>query len=451
MPQPGTAPYEGKSLRLNTAAWRSRIGSTTAYSSFGNTAFVLVSALVGLLVARILGPADRGLLAVAFTYFSVVVAIGEVTTNQAVTYFLARHPRSHGSIYRRISALSLGIGSISAIAFISLGILLVDIESPYGYLFVAYGIMIPLATQVTIPLFAVLAVDSRQWTRLRLLQPLGYAVALLVAIAVGSLSLATVAASYAFGLAVQFGWSTWTWRQIRRRIDSDQTLDREDSEHAHPDDIGWGAIFGYAINGGLGGLPRIASTMAPMLLLPLWLSPSEIGMYAVSMSLTALIAPAAVAVGLVALPLIARSSARADWSATRALIHTALKRTRWVVLATATATALAAPIAVALLLGPEFRGAGLLAAALCVPAAFLTLSTACYSILRGLGEGRRSAIPEWIGACVIVVLMPLLLPMLGLAGVVVAATLASIFTYVAYRRMLRLALDNLIDSTKRAP
>jgi O-antigen/teichoic acid export membrane protein len=95
------------------------------YSASGNIGVAVISALGGILAARLLGPEGRGELATAIVWVGMLSTIGQIALPDSIIYHMAKEPEKKDAIIQSAlvilffqSILIIGFGSLAVIFFL---------------------------------------------------------------------------------------------------------------------------------------------------------------------------------------------------------------------------------------------------------------------------------------------------------------------------------------------
>jgi O-antigen/teichoic acid export membrane protein len=177
---------------------RSRPSETTGVPSVGQTsvtsvATVALGAIAGVVVARALGPHDRGIYAIATVAPTLIGIAGTLGVEEAIVYIAGRthdHQRTGHLIWGSL-LIALALGSLASVASIIFQLLL--FWSPAlgvsKVLFIAFACL-PLQYVLTQVSVAHLRAQARYtaWNMLRILVPFVYLAGLALVISIGTLT-----------------------------------------------------------------------------------------------------------------------------------------------------------------------------------------------------------------------------------------------------------------------
>ncbi|SNQ51098.1 conserved membrane hypothetical protein [Frankia canadensis] len=408
-----------------------------------NLAITAVSAVMGIGIARCLGPAGRGAYAIVTSYTQAAATIGELGLTASICYFVARYPDRAADVVRTGGALLLALGVVVGAG----GILAAPLVFPHDAA-AAATFRVAFAAQPLIfvsgcLVFALQATRLPAWNLVRAVQPLVQAaVVSTVAVAAG-LTIGRTVGGLLVSTAVQTAAAFVLWRRecpTRGRI-----RHRDAAELMRYG----GAVF-------LSTVPFLLTAYLDVLILALLVDPAKVGLYAVAVSMSMLSQPICVAFGNVAMPLLARHAATkpvSDESAGLAAgrnppVARHVRRTAGLAvgasLLSGTVVAglisAAAPVLVPLLFGAHYeRSIGLLWL-LAPGAVLLGCNRVMDDLLRGLGRSLTVARCEGVGAVLTVVGLAVLVPALGIAGAAITSTAAYSVAFLFLLRALLRAI-----------
>lgn len=365
----------------------------------------VIGGVTGVIQSRAIGPFERGVLATAVTWPSVIICLVADGAPQVAAYFVARQPESRGAHACTTLALFGGISAVLATA--GAGVVLLIGGPARGALLVAFATL-PASTLIGVGTGTILGLeDLRGWSLLRLLGPSVTLIGVLVAIALGGRTALVIVGVIAISNVCQLAGVT---RALHRR----GLLARPRLGLVRP-------VVGYAWRNAL-NMGWIVSYQLDQLLLSIAVSPVQLGLYAVSASFGAVIIPIAAASGYVILPRIAgRGASEARRTLGPAIVVTAV---------TAGLACLALFVTgrtvIGVLFGTGFYGAVTSLRILMPGVVALALSSVLSDTLRGLGQPLVAARAGAVGALLTCALLAALIPPLGIRG----AAIASSITYI---------------------
>jgi O-antigen/teichoic acid export membrane protein/O-antigen ligase len=365
----------------------------------------------GVLVARSLGPQDRGYLALLVVVSGVCILIGTMGLPLAATYYIARD-RSHArliassllrfAVFQVAATLALQVavlaalvlhepGRVKAAALISLGMV-------PGVLAFSYGIAILQGQQ-----------RFKVFNALRILPTAVYVVAVLVIFLLDAADLVSVMTIWAAANCVcgflALGVAVLGLPKGRA----------EGSPPSHSD------MRRFGLKSLFGSISPIDALRLDQAVVGLLLTPVALGLYVVAQALTNLPRIVGYSIGLVAYPQVAshqdpRAARRALWR--YFFIGVALSAVVVAVLA------IAAGQLVSLFYGSEFSEAATIARILLVGTLFMAARRVLTDGVNGLGHPGLGTLAEVVSWVLLVPAVAILLPQFGLEGVALALTVS---------------------------
>ncbi len=362
----------------------------------------------GIVLARSLGPAGRGILTAAMLFGPLLASIGGLGIADALVY----HSGRVGGAKSPALITALCIGTVQSLILVLAGLAIVPAllrapSHPAASLALAYLTIIPLFPLSQYPL-AVLQGRLRiaQFNLVRASVPLVYTVTLVLLWRLGAMTVgAALAASLGstgvaciLALAAAVGFSTHR---------ASFTVARE--------------LLGYGLRAHSGNLATILVAQIDLLMLTAMVPSRDLGYYTVATSaaMTASLIPAAAS--MVLFPTFANQSAEAI---PRALARFLLWGMGGALVLTA-GLVLVVPWAVVPVYGPAFRAAAPLGLILVPGYAIRGASQMLVAILRGSGTPMSASAGQIVGLVVLAALLPLGITARGTEGAALAVTVSA--------------------------
>ena len=378
----------------------------------------MVAGIGGVIATRALGPYERGLLATALAWSFVLGSLIAYAVPQAGTYFVAREPVERA---RFLSTL-LVMGAVAGAGIATVGVigsLLLVRSQAAGPLAIAFANQLPIIV-VGIGVGAILGLgEYRAWGLYRVLGP---AIALFGIIAATTAGFRTAVAITCVYTIATFVQAVVLLRVLRRR----RLL-------ASPSRAVVARILSYSWQNVVSVAVWQLSYRLDQLFLSLTVAPQLLGIYAVSATFGEVIVPVVASAGSVMLTRVSAGGARAI----RASLSRALTSSLLLAGVFCGVTFVAAPLAVGVLFGDAFLPGVTSLRILLVGAVGLAVSSVLGETLFGLGRPLSAARAQLIGAIPMLVLLPLLVPRLGIEGAAIASTVSYIVTVVPMALYLR--------------
>ncbi len=375
---------------------------TSAQSILATGVILLANLLAGVVAARVLLPEGRGALAAIILWPALLGAVGSLGFGQAVTYFCAG---SKGRA-KDIAAFAMATSLLLAVLTAVVGIFIVPrVLASYPAAIVSLGLLylafVPLNYLGVILVAAFQGSQQfERWNLLRVTPQVSYAACVLVLAwldlaSVHSLVVASLAAN---GLTVAAGLAMWRprrgelhWPDRKLRIDFLR--------------YGWRVHIPTLIN--------LANSRAGSVVIALFLSPADLGMFVVAVSASGLVSAGAATFGQLVFPRVAYESSPAEKVAvfSRYLRVSLLSTLVGAVALVATASWL-----VPLVFGVPFADAVALTQILCLGAVFSALRLICANGLMAQARLAQISRAESVGLVAQVGGLLILLPQLGVIG-----------------------------------
>ena len=366
----------------------------------------------GVLVARALGPEDRGYMALVLLVPSLVALIGSLGLPLASTYFVARSPESAHSIATKLmvpAALQAAVGVL-----LTLGAFLTVLSGEPGRVISAGLVATALVPALLAQTYGLALLQGQRRFRafnvLRATPVLFYSIGVLGALLVGfhtlfQLTVITVAANIvAEGLIVAV---------LLRGL-----VARDDIAPAEVPSLSQLTRFG--IKGFFGSVSPVESFHLDYAAVALFLSPVSLGFYVVAQAFINLPRFVAQSVGLVAYPSVA---AQRDPRVARRSLWRHFGLGAALTLGAVTLLEIAVPSLVSLFFGDAFSEAVPIARILLIGAFFVSAGRVLADGVRGAGYPSLGTIAEASSWVVMLPAMIVLAPMFGPEGVALAVTL----------------------------
>lgn len=406
----------------------SSIGRTTLYNILG----MLLGVGSGIIVARSLGPTNRGVLATAVMWMGLLQFASDFGLSFAFSWFAGRFPEKSDQLCTLAVILGIVLGcSFALIGSVILPRYIPALKSAPG-VFDAALLSVPIILTSGFQAYMLL---GRGFVQEHNLIRFVTQAANLVSAAVASYrgNVESFAIAFTFTQAIGLALSSWfVYRRIRPvpRFELSLLLD----------------LFRYGIKVQLSGVAAQANLRADQAMMSVLLPPAQLGLYVVAVSSSGLLSPFLNAVATVVLPRTTSASSEkggavvAAGNAKRAALFSAP----------------ALLISVALMswmipffFGKQFAPAILSARILAVAALFQGLNSILGNSLRGLGRPGLPALAEGAGMVVTLVLLVVLLPTAGISGAAVASLVAyvtvSFFEFACLMRTAGIGMREFVD------
>lgn len=387
-------------------------------------ALILVSGMAtGILTARLLGPADRGLLAAVMFWPQTLWAVASLSLSEAVIARFAHRTIGVSPFIATALAASLALALLTAAA----GWLLLPLvlgqarNASYGTAIAYAAAFAPLAAIASV----LLSVDQaeQRFSRVNFIR-LGPSWIYLLGIGVLWLAGAVSAESLL--------WASWVGSALtvaaRLAIRSDQLLARPDSTEMR-------ALFGLGARFHAQALLFMLASQADRIILFIAFPDRAIGLYVVAATFAQSgLAVVTSAVSFVLFPVLAGEP---DRSRARRLLGRWLGYTALFLYLGVAASIAVTPWLVPLLFGPEFADAVSIAILLLAAVAPLTLRQTIVRCLRAFGEARIGVLSEaatLLGFALLAAPLTLAFGPAGLAAATIASNAAGLAVCVRHLR-----------------
>jgi O-antigen/teichoic acid export membrane protein len=370
----------------------------------------LLNALTGILLARSLGPAGRGELAVVLLWPSILAAVGSLGIAEAATYETA----SRSSPVKTVVGSSLTVAAAQSVAIIVIGSIVVpmvhggrEAELVWStYLFLAF---IPLNL---LTLYAIGILNGLQqflaYHALRLMA-IGLMAGGLVLLAVNrTLTVRAAVISYLLANAVT---AVGALVVLARNGALSISRSRETIRR----------LLGFGLRSHTTNVASLLNERLDQLVISVLLVPASLGLYVIAVTLTSATTIIGYATEMAVLPIVASQKDHAE------RVDTA---TRYVsrVLLGATCISLPmivfTPLLIRILFGEQFISAVGVTRVLLLAAIFLSVNRVIGAVLKAANRPLDAGMAEWFSIGVTVAGLVLLIPRLGLMGAGLTSLLA---------------------------
>jgi enterobacterial common antigen flippase len=379
-----------------------------------NFLLAVVGAATGILVARLLGPGGRGELAAITLWPGTLLTMGGLGIPNTIAYFVARQPQQIGKIYANALALAV----IQCLVLVIVGLVVIPIALrgefahviPLGLVFLA---SIPLSLYAGIHMGILQGLlRMKQHSLLRVIPTGIYMLGLLLLFVHGKDNLRLLVGLLLLPLFVACFLGLWF---IRDTIRGDLSPDRGFLK----------TLLGYGLKTQLANSTQSLNLRLDQLIMSAFLSPQNLGYYAVAVTLSRAINPLSSAVGIVTLSDVA--SQEGNEHGGRVVVT--LRITFVILVLLAVMLIMLMPWLLPLLLGREFMPASIPAQVLVVGSIFLGMNDVLAGGLRGMNRPGLPALAELCSLGMTALLLYFLLPRYGIMGAAVASVAAYATTF----------------------
>jgi O-antigen/teichoic acid export membrane protein len=406
-----------RALRLVPA--QGAIAGSLAASLFSQGALVVT----GVLVARTLGPTDRGYLALLFLLPTVLQQIGTLGLPLATTFFIASDPRQEASVRRNIRLPGIAqvviLTAIQAVvlwfvvagephrvrtaAIVSLGILAGALADMYSKAM--------LQGQARYAAFNVL------WNAISAL----YLVGVVGLVATGHADLVTISAAWVIANVAAGLLTLAIALRPRPRL----------AEEAS--DVPLRRMLRFGLRGFLGSLSPVATFRLDQAVTGLFLAPAALGLYVAALAFTTLPTFISRSTAMIALPQVARSDREARRETAWRFFFVSMTVTGLVVVVLEIFAGWLVPF----FFGSDFDDAVSITRILLLSTFFYGARRVLTDSASGSGNPGLGSVAELTSWIVLVPLLPILMPVWGVDGVAAALAISSAVSLVALVLMFR--------------
>lgn len=398
-----------------------------------NVLIMFVGSVGGLLLARVLGPTQRGDLVTILLWPTTIGTVVSIGITESTCYWTSRRPDNAAAYMSAAIAASLATGFVVAACSPWIASLIARDSEVARYLALLLALT-PAYIAGGVWMSALQAKRISVWNLTRSTQPLLYLVAIVFLWALKWLSLETAAAVFAISLLVQTTYSAIAADRMVGR------LQRPDISLLRP-------LYSYGSKVMLAYTPQLINIRVDQLVLSVMpsVAAAQLGNYAVAATLSWLALPASLAFGSVAFPRLASAT---DEAQARRIEHTSLLGAGLLAGASIGVISIVAPAVVPTLFGNGYRDSVVALWLLAPGTVFLALERVLGDLLQGRGQPLLRSIGEGGGAVITVALLFVLIPRFGIRGAAITSSIAYAATFFfllwALRRArLRAPLDAL--------
>ena len=371
-----------------------------------------VLVITGVVVARSLGPTDRGHLAFILLLESIVRQVGSLGLPAATTFFIARNRAQAYSVIRTVRAPA-GL-QLALLTLVQAVLLWIFLAGQPEQVWLAGLVTLALVPSILAQEYGLAILQGegrfRAFNVLRALPVSGYGAIVVLLFVTGGAGLISITIAWAVPNAIFAIVMLYVaFRGAARLTGPNEGLPSLRQ------------IFGFGVRGYLGGLSPIETFRLDQAAIGLFLSAKDLGLYVVALSFTNLPRFVAGSVGAIAFPRAAHdrnaSGRRTMWRFT--LFITAVTAILVVPLE------LAAGWLVPFFFGSDFEGAVDVTRILLIGAFFSSIRRVLADGAKGIGFPGRGSIAElgsWIS---LVPLLAILMPRFGLEGAAAAMSISA--------------------------
>jgi O-antigen/teichoic acid export membrane protein len=418
-------PSLGRGAATSTAALRSALIGSVITGLGGQFALVVS----GIVAARMLGPENRGYLALLILIPTALSQLGSLGLPLAVTYEFSRDERLGRGTLRNLARMATGIVLTLVVAHAAILVALVASRELDVRTAAAITLLIIPADSAQLYGLAILQGrrDFTAFNVLRLLPAVTYS------------ALAVAAFLLHAGSLPQFAlWFTGSYFAVAAL--TLRTALRRSPPRVVPEAPQSGKMLRFGLRGLFGAVSPLETLRLDQAIVGLFLSPAALGLYVVGVSFTNLPRFVAQSIGVVAFPHI---TATPDPVRARRLMWRFLLLSFVVCLAIVIPLEFLAGWVVPAFFGEAFAPAVGIMQILLVSSLFLGARRVLADTSRGIGQPGLSTVAEIVSSLSLVPAIALLAPRLGAAGVALAFTASAAISLVV--------LVGLVASRRVAP
>lgn len=392
------------------AGERSGVTGPLRSSFTGSIVVQVANVATGLVLARSLGPHDRGVLAAVMIWPALVAMLAGMGVADAVAYSVARKRERLGVVTG--TALVIGLAQAAAACLVAVAVILVALDDlssgdrRAAYLYLA---LVPLNI-LALYLMAVLN-GLQRFVSFQVIRASGVFVTLVCLAglaAAGMVSVQTAVASYIAANVVAL---VLAGARLRLVVSEPLAVSKRISR----------SLLGYGLRSHVGSVAGFLNTRLDQLVISVVLAPAKLGLYAVSVTLTSITTLVGSSVANVGLPALAHIS---DEGRRRRAARDLVALTFLISVVVSVPLVIFMPALVALLFGPSWSGAVGPARVLLLGAVLLSTSQALGAVLRAIGRPLDAAYAELVAVPVSAIGLAFLLPTAGLVGAGLASAIA---------------------------
>jgi O-antigen/teichoic acid export membrane protein len=397
--------------------------------SFAATGTIqLVQAVIGVMLARILGPSDRGELAAIILWPMLITTVGSLGIAQSSTYFASRAGR-----LGTVVGSTLAIVTADALVLMAVGWLILPLAlSGHDEAIVQVGqryllIFVPLCL-LTVSMISILNGAQRfLWYQSMRLLLIGVTVAGIVALAIGDeMTVTSASNAYLLAYAVTATASVaLVLRASRGRIAVRRKKVRD--------------LLGFGLKSQLSQSMWALNERADQLVISAFFSAATLGLYVVAVTLTSLTTLIGFSFGVVALPLVARLD---DPEERRRVARLIVSATLFCATLVSVPIFIAEPALIRFLFGEDFVGAAGVGRVLLLAGIVFGLNRVLEALLQAADRPLESSLGEGVALAVTAAGLALLLPLMGIMG----AGVTSLIAYSASSAFMVLRAARALDT-----
>lgn len=412
--------------------WLPRAGSPLTLSFGASLVIQGCNMVTGLLLARTLGPHSRGELAAVLLWPTMIAVVGVLGLHDAVTFHVARKTVALGTLLGSsmvIVAAESAVCVAAGLAIVPLAFARYDAGTlRAAYLFLAF---VPLNISLLVMMSILNGLHRfAQYHALRMMTGVSTAAAIVSLRLIDNLTVLHAVLVYlGVTLATALVAAAMLPRADLRRPGLSLAFSRQ--------------LLAFGLKSHSGIVTSMMNERLDQLVIAVFLSPIQLGLYAMAVTLTAPAVLIGSSVALAAFPIVAHlESADARRDAVRRFLRLTIAGSVVVVVPMIILTS---PM-IAFFFKEAYLGAANVTRVLLVAAVALSMNRALAACVKALDRPLDAGFGEFLALGVTVVALALLLPMLGIMGAAVASLLAYAVSTVWMLRRTTRALDMSLAS-----
>lgn len=379
--------------------------------SFAATGTIqLVQAVIGVMLARILGPSDRGELAAIILWPMLITTIGSLGIAQSSAYFASRSKRLGVVVGSTLAIVAVDSLVLMAFGWMILPLALGDHDPTIVHIAQRYLLIFVPLCLLTVSMISILNGAQRfLWYQSMRLLLIGMTIAGIVALAIGDrLTVSSASNAYLLAYAVT---ATATLALAIRTARGGIAVRRESVRE----------LLGFGLKSQLSQSMWALNERADQLVISAFFSAATLGLYVVAVTLTSLTTLIGFSFGVVALPLVARLD---DPEERRRVARLIVSATLFCATLVSVPIFIAEPALIRFLFGEDFVGATGVGRVLLVAGIVFGLNRVLEALLQAAGRPLESSIGEGVALAVTAAGLAVLLPAMGIMGAGVTSLIA---------------------------
>ncbi len=406
-----------------------------AETAVTNVALGALGLVTGIIAARWLGPDGRGELAAIQMWPSVVAAVAMIGLPEALVYFSAKHPLQSRSYLVTAGLMVFVVMPLfAAIGYVAMPHLLSMQSEPIVRAARGYLVIVPLFVFVGLPLQLLRGIQRyRIWNVMRVVAPLLWLTALLVAVCSHTVDPVTIASTYVVLLgAAGVVTTSIVWKNA--------------AGPTAPTAAMVSSLLKFGFPSALATLPHFFNLRLDQMMVASVVPSRELGIYMVAVAWGTCIPMLSSALAMIVSTQIAGGTSEAE---RRQHFSRGIRGAAWLIAVPVILLTLATPLGVTLVFGGAFQAAVIPAMILVIASGANALNGVLEELLRGYG---RPDAMLWAESTAVAVGLPallILLPRAGLTGAGVASLLgclaATIVLFVQSKRCAGLHVLDVLD------